>query len=81
MVRPDFSFKGDSLLTYPVTIRFAIGTGFNSQIGRAGALDFSATEIYTVVKTPTEGIQIQHTTRPGFPLSLVRDLTERLGIR
>jgi hypothetical protein len=81
VVRPDFSFTGNQLLTYPVTIRFAVGDGFSSQIGRAGTLDFSATEIYTVVKTPTEGIQIQHTNRPGFPLSLVRDFVERLGLR
>lgn len=82
VIRPDFSFNGDNFLTYPLSIRFAVGSGFNRQMGRVGALDFSATENYTVVSQPPDGqIQIQHTTRPGFPLSLVRDLMERLGVQ
>jgi len=81
VIRPDFSFKGDHALTYQMSIRFASGTGFMSQIGRVGSLDFSATEIYTVVAQPPDGhIQLQHTTRPGFPLSLVRDVAEKLGL-
>jgi hypothetical protein len=82
VVRPDFSFTSNQFSTYPLTIRFSAGSGFNSQIGRAGALDFSATEIYTIVNLPdNSGVQIQHTTRAGFPLSLVRDVLERLGFR
>jgi hypothetical protein len=79
-IRPDFTFKGEHFSTYTLTIRFAAVDGLHSQIGRAGTLDYSAQEIYTITQAPPEGrIQLQHTNRPGFPLSLVRDLMERLG--
>jgi hypothetical protein len=79
-IRPDYSFKGEQFSTYSLAIRFAAEDGLHSQLGRAGALDYSAQEIYTITQTPPESrLQLEHTTRPGFPLSLVRDLMERLG--
>ena len=83
LIRPDFTFKfkGDQFSTYNLTIRYATEDGNSyGQIGRAGALDYSAREIYTFTQTPPNGrVQLQHTTRLGFPLSLVRDLMDRLG--
>jgi hypothetical protein len=80
LVRPDFTFKGEHFSTYAMTIRYIPeNAGIMGHLGRAGALDYSAQEIYTFTKAPEGLIQLQHTTRPGFPLSLVRDLMERLG--
>ncbi len=84
LTRPDFSFQGDQFASYALSIRFAAEGGkIFGQIGRAGTIDFSATEVYTVIPIPREGLmelQLQHTTRPGFPLSLIRDLMERMGL-
>jgi hypothetical protein len=81
LIRPNYTFKFDQFSTYPMSIRFATEDGqIIGQMGRAGTLDYSPTELYTIVQTPPEGrIQLQHNTRPGFPLSLVRNLMERLG--
>ncbi len=82
LIRPDFSFtqKGDQFSTYELTIQYAAEKGsLFRQRGRAGTLDYSAQEIYTITQTPEGGLQLQHTNRPGFPLSLIRDLMERLG--
>lgn len=81
LIRPDYTFTREHFSTYPLSIRFATEDGqIFGQIGRVGTIDFSPTEIYTIIQTPPEGqIQLQHDTRPGFPLSLVRDLMERLG--
>jgi hypothetical protein len=81
VIRPDYTFKGEHFSTYSTTVRFATDDGgFFRQLGRAGALDYSATERYEITRTPVENrIQLQHTTRPGFPLSLARDLMDRLG--
>ena len=82
VIRPDFRFQSDQFATYA----FAIHLSTDRQIlrqsgGRAGALDFSAHEIYTIQAIPPKGeLQLQHTTKPGFPLSLIRDLMDRLGI-
>lgn len=81
LIRPNYTFQGEHFSTYSMAIRFATeGGGFFRQLGRAGALDFSATERYEIIRTPLENrLQLQHTTRHGFPLSLVRDLMDRLG--
>jgi hypothetical protein len=81
LIRPDFSFNKNQFSTYTLSIRFTSENGqIIGQMGRAGALDYSAQEVYTIVQAPPNGeIQVQHATRPGFPLSLVRDLMERLG--
>jgi hypothetical protein len=83
VIRPDFSFSRDQFSTFTMSIRFSADNGqIFGQMGRVGALDYSSQEIYTITQTPPEGhIQLQHTTRPGFPLSLVRDLMDRLGFK
>jgi hypothetical protein len=83
VIRPDFSFTSSQFSTYPLSIRLSTEDGqIFGQTGRAGALDYSAQEIFTVALLPPEGrVQIQHTTRPGFPLGLIRDILERLGIK
>ncbi len=82
VIRPDFTLKGEHFGTYPLTIRFATAdAGWRSQIGRVGSIDFSATERYVVVSgQPGEPAVLQHSTSPGFPLNLIRDLLARLGI-
>lgn len=83
VIRPDYSFnlKGDGFSTYTQAIRLTSEDGqIIAQMGRAGGVDFSATEVFTIISTPPKGqLELQHTSRPGFPLSLVRDLMERLG--
>lgn len=82
LIRPNFTFKGEHFSTYTMTIRYTPeNAGIMSLIGRAGALDYSAQEIYTFATAPEGPIMLQHSTRPGFPLSLVRDIMERLGFR
>jgi hypothetical protein len=81
VIRPDFSFKGADFATYPIELQFATGNGIIRQAGRIGTIDFSAHETFTVEPSPLEvPMQVKHSTSPGFPLSLVRDLLERLGI-
>jgi hypothetical protein len=81
LIRPNFDFKGEQFSTYMLSIRYSTEDGqVLGQMGRVGALDYSAQEVYTIVQTPPEGkVQLQHMTRPGFPLSLVRDIMGRLG--
>ena len=67
VTRPDYTFKGEQFSTYSMTIRYAAEDGLHSQIGRAGALDYSAQEIYTITQTPPEGrLQLEHTTLAGI---------------
>jgi hypothetical protein len=82
VTRPDFSFKGNDFSTYLLTIRVSTPDGgIIRQFLRAGALDYSATETYTIEMVPPEGqVQIRHKTSPGFPLNLVHGLLERLGL-
>jgi hypothetical protein len=81
LIRPDFTFKGDRFATYPLTIVFTTADGArHRQFPWAGALDFSATEKYTIEMVPPDGhIQLKHATSPGFPLSVIRDLLARMG--
>jgi hypothetical protein len=81
VTRPDFRFSGNEFSTYPLTIRFSTADGgIIRQLIRAGALDYSATEKYTIEMVPPDGhIQLKHTSSPGFPLNVVRDLLARLG--
>jgi hypothetical protein len=83
VTRPDFTFtfRGNEFSTYPLTIRFNTADGgIIRQLIRAGALDYSATETYTIQMVPPDGrVQLKHTTSPGFPLNVVRDLLARLG--
>jgi hypothetical protein len=81
VIRPNFSFKSSNFATYLLKIRFAAEDGgFFRQMGRVGSIDFSAKELYTIQAIPPENqLQLQHDTRPGFPLSLIRDLMLRLG--
>jgi hypothetical protein len=83
LIRPDFNFsmKGDRFSTYLLSIRFASeGGNLYRQTVPVGGIDYSAQEVYTITPSLTVGgVELQHTTRPGFPLSLVRDLMERLG--
>ena len=81
VIRPRFSFQGAPFSTYALTIRYTPENGqVNGYLGRVGTIDYSATEMYTFTQSPPAGeIQLQHASRPGFPLSLVRDLMERLG--
>ena len=81
LIRPDFTFNREQFSTYNFAIRFTTEEGnFYNQMGRAGTLDYSAQELYTVTRpAPGSIIQVQHTTRLGFPLSLVRGLMDRLG--
>jgi len=80
LIRPDFTFKGEHFSTYAMSIRYTPEKfGIMAHLGRAGALDYSAQEIYTFTRSPEGVVQLQHTSRAGFPLSLVRDLMERLG--
>ena len=69
LIRPNYSFSSNQFSTYSMSIRFATEDGqIIGQMGRAGTLDYSPTELYTIVQTPPEGrIQLQHNTRPGFP--------------
>lgn len=80
-IRPDFTFQKNQFSTYTLAIRFSTDNGqIFGQMGHVGALDYSAQEIYTITELPPEGrVQLEHTTRPGFPLSLVRDLMGRMG--
>ena len=82
LIRPDFTFKGEHFATYLLGIRFAYPDGIFSQQGnRVGTIDFSAHETYVIEPSPLiVPVQVRHTTSPGFPLSLIRDLLERLGI-
>jgi hypothetical protein len=81
VIRPDFTFRGAKFATYPLDIQFRAANGIIRQSGRIGTIDFSAHETFTIETTPLEvPIQAKHTTSPGFPLSLIRDLLERLGI-
>jgi hypothetical protein len=81
VTRPDFTFSGNEFSTYPLTIHFSTADGgIFRQIVRVGALDYSATEKYVVEMVPPDGhIQLKHTTSPGFPLNLVRELLARMG--
>jgi hypothetical protein len=81
LIRPDFSFKRETFSTYALSIRYTPENGMiNGFMGRVGAIDYSAQEMYTFSQSPPdETVQLQHASRPGFPLSLVRDLMERLG--
>jgi hypothetical protein len=87
VIRPDFSFQSKQFGTYLMRIRFNDGRGVNSQFGRIGTIDFSATELYTFESIapnveaipPHSETQLKHNTRPGFPLSLIRDLLTRMG--
>jgi len=83
VIRPDFTFKGANFATYPLNVRFATSNGIIRGGGPVGTIDFSAHETYTIEPAPLEvPVQVvKHTTSPGFPLSLIRDLLERLGIR
>ena len=81
LIRPDFTFKGEQFATYPLEIRLAHADGIIGQNGRVGSIDFSAHEIYTIEPAPLGvSVELKHKTSPGFPLSLIRDLLERLGI-
>jgi hypothetical protein len=82
VICPDFSFHGSAFSTYRLTIQFSSANGaVIKQIGRAGALDYSATEKYVIETTPPDGqVQIHHKTSPGFPLGTVGDLLAGLGI-
>jgi hypothetical protein len=81
VIRPNYNFGSTHFGTYLMKISFLVDKGYNSQMGRAGAIDFSANELYTIEAIPPNNqFQLKHTTRPGFPLSLVRDLMERLGM-
>jgi hypothetical protein len=81
VTRPDFTFKSDQFSTYPLTIQFRTADGgIIRQLLRAGALDYSATETYTIEMVPPDGqVQLRHKTSPGFPLNLVRGLLARMG--
>jgi hypothetical protein len=81
VTRPDFTFSGKEFSTYPLTIRFTTADGgVIREMVRAGALDYSATEKYTIQMVPPDGhIQLKHATSPGFPLSVIRDLLARMG--
>jgi hypothetical protein len=85
VIRPNFNFslKSHQFSTYKMRISLSAENGsIIGQMGDAGALDFSATELYTINSVPPKNdIQLQHTTRAGFPLGLVRDLMERLGFK
>ncbi len=85
VIRPDFRFTSDSHLfsTYKMSISLCVENGQILRTwGRAGALDYSAQELYTIEPVPPKNdLQLQHSTRPGFPLSLVRDLMDRMGFR
>ncbi len=81
VIRPNFTFTSKQFSTYAFTIRLDAENVKLSQLGRAGAVDYSAEEIYNIVALPPDGrVQIQHATRLGFPMRLVRDLMDRLGI-
>ena len=81
VIRPDFSFQGSNFATYLLEVHLATANGIIRQRGRVGTIDFSAHETYIIEPAPLDPpIQIRHTTSPGFPLSLIRDLLERLGI-
>jgi hypothetical protein len=82
VTRPDFTFKGDEFSTYRLTIQFTTADGgVFRQMGRTGALDYSATERYIIEALPTNGqVQLKHTTSPGFPLGAIRDILKGLGI-
>jgi hypothetical protein len=81
VIRPNFTFTNKQFSTYAFTIRLNAENGMISQMGRAGAIDYSAKEIYTIQALPPDGrLQLQHTTRLGYPMALVRDLLERLGV-
>jgi len=81
LIRPDFTFSQAQFSTYPLSIRYTPENRMiNGYMGRVGTIDYSAEELYTFTKSPEGGgVQLQHSTRPGFPLNLVRDLMERLG--
>jgi hypothetical protein len=82
VIRPNFQFTSKEFATYWMWISLSTENGHIIRLGeRTGALDFSSKELYTIESTPPNGqIELKHTTRPGFPLGLVRDLMERLGI-
>jgi hypothetical protein len=81
LIRPDFNFKGERFATYLFEIHFKHANGIGRQKMWPGTIDFSAQETYTVEPMPLEGgVQVKHTTTPGFPLSVVRNLLDRLGI-
>ncbi len=81
-IRPDFSFKSSEFSTYRVMISFGTSDGgVFHQMSRAGTIDYSAHETFTVVPSPPAGqADLQHTTSPGFPLGAIRELLQRLGI-
>lgn len=80
-IRPDFTFKSQDFSTYKLDIRFFTAGGFFHQYSKAGTIDYSAREIYTVVPSPPAGqADLQHVTKPGFPLGTVREVLKRLGL-
>ncbi len=81
VTRPDFTFNTAQFSTYPLSIEFYAANGDRfRQVGRAGALDYSAHESYIVELAPPEGpFQLKHQTYPGFPLNAIRGLMARLG--
>ncbi len=81
VIVPDYTFRGSEFSTYRTTIEFSTPGGFCRQTGRAGTLDYSAHETYTLQLAPPEGpVELKHTTFPGFPLGTIRELLQRLGI-
>jgi hypothetical protein len=81
LIRPDFTFRGEHFATYPFDIRYTHEGVISGHGGRAGTIDFSAHETYTIEPTPLDPAgQVKHTTAPGFPLSVIRNLLGRLGI-
>ena len=81
LIRPDFNFKGDRFATYHFEMHFTRANVNNRQFMWPGTIDFSAQETYTIEPAPLETTaQVKHTTSPGFPLSVIRNLLERLGI-
>ena len=82
LARPNYSFSRASFSTYPVRVS---ATGENTTISlidpKTGTVDYSARETYTIESEELPGsLKFHHTTRPGFPLGLLRDLLTSLGV-
>ena len=77
--RPDYTFTRESFSNYPTTVSFATAAGDLKRLNyKAGTVDYSARETYTIQPDPAgTGVEIKHSTHPGFPLGTIRDLLGR----
>ena len=82
LARPQYNFSRKNFSTYAVRVSATGAQATFSFIDpKTGTVDYSAREIYAIEPEEAPGsLKFHHTTRPGFPLGMIRDLLTRLGV-